>query len=76
MTEQQDTLAERDAIMAEANGWPQDKAERTIAWDRGFGTCQEMWRVAGAVKQVEMPDEPCYEKKAAARGLVNPHAPP
>lgn len=47
MTEQQDTLAERAAIMAEANGWRQDKAERTIAWERGFGTWVQLWQAAG-----------------------------
>ena len=36
MTESEDILQERAAIMAEGNGWPQDKAERVLAWERNF----------------------------------------
>lgn len=35
-------LIERAAIIAEGNGWPQDKAERTVAWSLGYGTWVEV----------------------------------
>lgn len=44
---ERDLIEERAAIMAEGNGWSQGKAERTIAWERGFGTWGEL---LGAVK--------------------------
>lgn len=41
-----DLLEERAAIMAEANGWSQGKAERTLAYERGFCTWGELVRAA------------------------------
>lgn len=43
-TESRDRAEERAAIMAEANGWSQAKAERTIAWESGFTTWGELVR--------------------------------
>ena len=46
MTESEDLLQERAAIMAEGNGWTQEKAERTLAWMRGFRGWGELLRAA------------------------------
>lgn len=43
-SEAREALEERAAIMAEGNGWPQEKAERVIAWERGFGTWGQLLR--------------------------------
>ena len=45
-SEQRDVLEERAAIMAEANGWSQGRAERQIAYERGFATWHQMLRAA------------------------------
>lgn len=41
-----DLLEERAAIMAEANGWSQSRAERHIAYERGFRSWGELMRAA------------------------------
>lgn len=43
-TKARDLIEERAAIIAEANGWTQAKAERTVAWESGFGTWGELVR--------------------------------
>jgi len=45
-SEARDLIEERAAIMAEGNGWSQEKAERTIAWEAGFHTWGELVRAA------------------------------
>lgn len=45
-SEQRDALEERAAIMAEANGWSQGRAERVIAYERGFQTWGQLVRAA------------------------------
>ena len=44
--EHEDALLERVAIVAEANGWNREKAERTVAWWRKAGTWGEALRAA------------------------------
>ena len=39
-----DAIEERAAIMAEANGWSQGRAERQIAYERGFSTWGQLVR--------------------------------
>jgi hypothetical protein len=45
-SEARDKLEERAAIMAEGNGWSQERAERAIAFDAGFDTWGELVRAA------------------------------
>lgn len=41
-----DEIEERAAIMAEGNGWSQGRAERQIAYERGFQTWGQLVRAA------------------------------
>ena len=45
-SEARDVLEERAAIMAEGNGWSQGRAERQIAYERGFQTWGQLVRAA------------------------------
>lgn len=45
-SEARDVLEERVAIMAEGNGWSQGRAERQLAYERGFQTWGQLVRAA------------------------------
>ena len=49
LTIEQDALVERAAIMAEANGWSQGRAERHLAYDEGVVSFGELMRLVGNV---------------------------
>lgn len=43
-SEARDWFEERAAIMAEGNGWSQERAQRVLAHERGFKTWGELVR--------------------------------
>lgn len=45
-SEARDVLEERAAIIAEGNGWSQGRAERQLAYERGFQTWGQLVRAA------------------------------